>query len=327
MKFNKLLFILLFPLSLSAKQTNYDFSLLNKKIEQQSKVIEQQSKLIAQQKREIRKINSVLKLQKEQQDKWDKQLLVLKNITGGEVRRVEDNLMAFKQSTQQLSEHYKDSQSELSSNLIKINHKLEENQDSILGLDKNINTQWIYGIVSLLFFILILLLIYLLLIKRISRSSQMNVQMLTQTRKALEEEGIKLDNKLVELLENQIKTIEFKSNVSDETNDDNHSLVLKVADEIIRIQKNISNMDSNVKGMKQLSASVKRIQDNFFANGYELVDMIGKDYQEGMNVIANFVTSDELETGVQRITRIIKPQVNYNGVMIQAAQIEVTIGE
>ena len=100
----------------------------------------------------------------------------------------------------------------------------------------------------------------------------------------------------------------------------------KVADEIIRIQKNLTRMDEKTKGLKQLAASVKRIQDNFAANGYEIVEMLGKEYNEGMKVSANFIPDDNLEAGQQIITRIIKPQVNYKGVMIQSAQIEVSQG-
>lgn len=86
-------------------------------------------------------------------------------------------------------------------------------------------------------------------------------------------------------------------------------------------------MDANTKGLKQLSASVKRIQDNFASNGYELVEMLGKEYNEGMKVIANFIPSEDIEAGKQIISRIIKPQVNYKNEMIQSAQIEVSVGE
>ena len=43
-----------------------------------------------------------------------------------------------------------------------------------------------------------------------------------------------------------------------------------------------------------------------------------------MKVIANFVVDENLEEGRQIITSITKPQINYNGQMIQAAQITVS---
>jgi len=46
-----------------------------------------------------------------------------------------------------------------------------------------------------------------------------------------------------------------------------------------------------------------------------------------MNLQANFVTDDNLKEGESIITRIIKPQINYKGKLIQAAQVEVSQGE
>lgn len=137
---------------------------------------------------------------------------------------------------------------------------------------------------------------------------------------ALQEESLKLDEKLVELLDKQMAI----QNAVPAQAEPDHSLALKVADEIVRIETNLSRMDSSVKGYKQLSASVRRIKENFAANGYEMVDMLGKPYKEGMKVIANFVPDESLKEGEQIITGIIKPQINYNGVMIQAAQITVS---
>ena len=104
----------------------------------------------------------------------------------------------------------------------------------------------------------------------------------------------------------------------------NETAAQKVADEIVRIELNMSRMDSSIKGYKQLAKAVERIKDNFKANGYEIVDMLGKPYNEGMKVIANFVVDEDLEEGKQIITGITKPQINYNGQMIQAAQITVS---
>lgn len=66
------------------------------------------------------------------------------------------------------------------------------------------------------------------------------------------------------------------------------------------------------------------MKDNLLANGYELVDMLGKDYVEGMKLSASFVSDDNIEEGKQIITGIVKPQINYKGKMIQAAQITVS---
>ena len=52
--------------------------------------------------------------------------------------------------------------------------------------------------------------------------------------------------------------------------------------------------------------------------------MLGKPYNEGMKLSADFVSDKTLAEGEQKITGIIKPQINYKGKMIQAAQITVS---
>lgn len=136
----------------------------------------------------------------------------------------------------------------------------------------------------------------------------------------MQEEAIQLDNKLIEILGNQ--SVTPPTTAPDGEMD--HSLALKVADEIVRIETNLSRMDSSIKGYKQLSKAVERIRNNFSANGYEISDMLNKPYNAGMKCIADFVPNESLEPGQQIITGIIKPQVLFKGVMIQAAQITVS---
>ncbi|MBD5362033.1 MAG: hypothetical protein HDR81_05955 [Bacteroides sp.] len=101
-------------------------------------------------------------------------------------------------------------------------------------------------------------------------------------------------------------------------------LIATLADRITFMEMTLYKMDSSVRGHKQLSRSIKQMKDNLLANGYELVDMLGKDYHEGMKVTANFVEDENLPEGKQIITGIIKPQINYQGKMIQSAQITVS---
>ena len=146
------------------------------------------------------------------------------------------------------------------------------------------------------------------------------------TRQFFEEQNVRLDERLMELFDEKL-SLGFNTEQSPiATGEPDHSLALKVADEIIRIEKNLAVMDSGIRGRKQLAASVERIRDNFAANGYEIVAMLNKPYDDGMKVIANFRPDDSLADGEQVITRIIKPQVDYQGTMIQAAQIEVSQG-
>ena len=106
--------------------------------------------------------------------------------------------------------------------------------------------------------------------------------------------------------------------------DTEQKLITTLADRITFMEMTLYKMDSSVRGHKQLSKSIKQMKDNLLANGYELVDMLGKDYHDGMKVTANFVEDEDLPDGKQVITGIIKPQINYRGKMIQSAQITVS---
>ena len=105
--------------------------------------------------------------------------------------------------------------------------------------------------------------------------------------------------------------------------DTEQKLITTLADRITFMEMTLYKMDSSVRGHKQLSKSIKQMKDNLLANGYELVDMLGKDYHEGMKVTANFVEDENIPEGKQIITGITKPQINYRGKMIQSAQITV----
>jgi hypothetical protein len=169
--------------------------------------------------------------------------------------------------------------------------------------------------------------IYVISRKSLKQNNLDILDKINATRKSLEEEAINLDNKLIELLNKQINLVSDKMHQTEISNTEiDHSLALKVADEIIRIEKNLNRMDKSIKGHKQLQGSVKRIKDNFVSKEYQIVDMVGKKYDTGMKVTANFVPDESLDKDEQIITRIIKPQVNYKDKMIQSAQIEVSIG-
>lgn len=106
--------------------------------------------------------------------------------------------------------------------------------------------------------------------------------------------------------------------------DAEQKLITTLADRITFMEMTLYKMDSNVRGHKQLSRSIKQMKDNLLANGYELVDMLGNEYHEGMKVTANIIDDENIPEGKQIITGIIKPQINYNGKMIQSAQITVS---
>lgn len=299
MKKTLLILLLLCATSLFAQKQKKELQTQQQDITVLKQSINNQQSVIAKQKRELTNLSLKVGNQKNQIDS-------LKTVTETNANNINKIAEDFGSKIQQ---------SESTS------------KDGIAKLDKNVNQSRLYWIIATLLTLLLGGILYWLLGKRI-QSSKIDVEtQIKNTKKSLEEESVKLDNKLVEVLETQLKlkqeTKETLSTIQHPTEID-HSLALKVADEIIRIQKNLQQMDPSTKGLKHLSASVKRIQDNFAANGYELVEMLGKEYNEGMKATVNFIQDENIEVGKKIITRIVKPQVNYHNEMIQVAQIDVS---
>lgn len=196
-------------------------------------------------------------------------------------------------------------------------------KDNAKSLSDNIKSKTIWGISVAVLIVGLLVAVYLIINKRMQKEKSA-IDKIKDAQKSIQEESLKLNDKLVNLLNQQLNVQANSTNGVSNNNQIDHSLALKVADEIVRIEMNLSRMDSSIKGHKQLSKAVERIKNNFLANGYEMVDMLGKPYNDGMKVVANFVSDENLKDGEQIITGIIKPQVNYNGKMVQAAQITVS---
>lgn len=204
-----------------------------------------------------------------------------------------------------------------------INGKIQETNNIVASNRVVVDNRTLRAGIIAVTILFVLLVIFYYLTKRITSSineirKTQNVLQSAQTK--MQEESIKLDNKLMELFEKQMPD----ENVMTASMRTDHSLALKVADEIVRIEMNLSRMDASIKGYKQLSKAVQRIKDNFNANGYEIVDMLGKPYNSGMKATVTFVIDENLGNGQQIITKIIKPQINYQQQMIQVAQIEVS---
>lgn len=107
--------------------------------------------------------------------------------------------------------------------------------------------------------------------------------------------------------------------------DPDHKVVLAVGDNLAIMETNHSRMDKSTRGYTNLQRSIDRIKANLMSLGYEIVEMLGKDYVEGTTVDkVAFREDDTLEEGKQVITAVRKPQINYNGKAIQFANIEVS---
>jgi hypothetical protein len=199
-------------------------------------------------------------------------------------------------------------------------------KEGISKLDKDVEKNRLYWIIGTLLTLLLGGIVYWLLGKRIA-SSQTDVEtQIRNTKKSLEEESLKLDAQLLDIINSQLKIKETEPGKL-ENGEKDHSLVLKVADEVTRILMNLEVMDKEIKGYKQLKKYSESILDNLKAYGYEIPQLIGMNYNSGMNMVATLEFDETIESGKQIIKRIIKPQVNFEGKVIQTAKVTVAFNE
>lgn len=192
-----------------------------------------------------------------------------------------------------------------------------------------VKTKTIWGGILLTLLIVLSILLFYFLHKRIRKGSA-DLNALSQKAKKLNEDILnQLSLEMVEMQKissslNALSKTSRSFSCDSESGDSDHSLIKILADRITFMEMTLFKMDPNVKGYKQLFKSISQMKDNLLANGYELVEMLGKPYDDGMKAVANFNDDDEIEESKRIITAVIKPQINYKGQMIQAAQITVS---
>ena len=223
----------------------------------------------------------------------------------------------FLRANQQLqAENVKSLADKVGADISDANQKIDSNVNI---LSESINSRTWLGALGILIAIGLLACAYYILRRKISsevttidkiRSAQEGLE---AAQKTLQAESVKLDNKLMEMLSDKMGAMQKVD----------HSFALKVGNEIARIETNLSKMDKNVRGYNQLKGALQRIKDNFNAHGYEIVELLGLDYNDGMPFDAQFVPDDTLPEGKRIISGITRLQINYNGEMIQSAKIVV----
>lgn len=209
--------------------------------------------------------------------------------------------------------------------------KIDSTDKNTVALSKSVDSKTIIAIVAVVVLLIFLGLVYFLLHNRIRKSNDDIVAMKDRADE-LSAKADDLNAKIVEHLSSEVtelqKVSDSAATLSKATgqggNNDEQDLIKTLADRITFMEMTLYRMDNKVRGYKQLTKSISQMKDNLSANGYEIVDMLGKPYNQGMKVTANFIEDENLEQGQQIITGIIKPQINYKGKMIQAAQITVS---
>ena len=210
----------------------------------------------------------------------------------------------------------------------KINGKIDATDNNVRTNQDLLQSRTLYGVIVVIVVLAIIVVIAYRLAKRI-KSGNSTIGDVRKAQDALQaaqtkmqEESIKLDNQLLAIVQKQLDASVTSANKT--TGEPDFALVVKLADEIARIETNLSKMDKSVRGYKQLVQAKDRMINNVRANGYEIISLLGQEYNDGMQFQTRFVPDESLPEGKRIITGMIKMQVNYNGKMIQPAEIVVS---
>lgn len=328
---NTVFFILLFS-SLGAFSQNATQPALDKEIEQVAEKVVMLSSENSKLKTEIETLNVKLSTinaniesltnQVEKNSKMKSEIKTLNSdlsVTNAQI----DSLIS---KTNKNSSVISQTASELG---IRIKENIEETESKISRVSESLSKKSLWGIIGLLTAILLFAILYWLLNRKQRTDKSDFINQLSNTKSSIEESLVKEFSKQTELIDSQMQLIE-KQKVASETTpsiEPDHSLALKLASEINLMERNISLMDDGTRGLKQLMRSIGKLKDNLAANDYEMPELLGKPFHEGMKVIvANSNPDENLEKGEEIITKILIPQVNFRDKPIQIAQIELSVG-
>ena len=88
----------------------------------------------------------------------------------------------------------------------------------------------------------------------------------------------------------------------------------------------LDRMPAETKGVAALRNAVKRLEDELHMKGYNVVDLTGQLYDDGMTVmVRDFIPRDDIPRGQKKIQRMLKPQIKYQGNIVAHGEIEVAM--
>ncbi len=105
------------------------------------------------------------------------------------------------------------------------------------------------------------------------------------------------------------------------------NLILSIINDLSRMNQVLENMDDSIKGVSALRNRLKAVFTTLSSHRYEIPNLLGKSYHAGDNMIGTMELNENLKPGTNRIKRVIKPQVSYQGKMIQAAEVVIEYNE
>ncbi|OGJ89315.1 MAG: hypothetical protein A2268_08300 [Candidatus Raymondbacteria bacterium RifOxyA12_full_50_37] len=161
-------------------------------------------------------------------------------------------------------------------------------------------------------------------------------------------ETITMDTKICEIMQNQQRLMDEKRKEKTrlkgheavnepETNpgleqtriipsEKDHSLFIRLGEEIFRMRLRIKRIPEDIKGKTALDNALKRLEDELNMQGYAMSDLTDQPYFDEMTVVVkDFVPVDDMPAGQQKVLRMLKPQIKYKDTVISQGEVEVAM--
>lgn len=236
-------------------------------------------------------------------------------------KRIDELSAQGNRQSEKVQAHLAGTDSAVASNHNRYASHLSRTDNMVKANEEKRQRSVMWGIVLLCLLATVSAVVYALLRKRMAKR-ECDIETLRTRVDDLNQQVVKrMDSELREI---QKLVEQLTSNLPASNAAPDHSLVKQLADRITFMEVTLSRMDSSVKGYRQLTRSISNMKESLLASDYELVELLGENYIDGMKAIVTFNVDDSLEPGQRIITGVSKPQINYKGQMIQVAQITVS---
>ena len=248
-----------------------------------------------------------------------------KNLEGKVSKKIDELNKEINASTLRivkLETDYSTIDSNLSATKYSLAVSKRETEAEIINIEDKISKRTLYWLIAIISILLLLIVIFLFLKFKMVKHHVSLSEEIISTRKKLELDTIKMDSKLIEVMEQNLNSNQLDPDKSIEPD---HSLPLKVGEEIHRMRNRLSTIESSHE-IKVVMKRLESLEEKLITMGYEIVKLESRDYHECMNINAHFAPDENLNEGESVISRVIKPQINYKNKLIQVAEVEVRQG-
>lgn len=300
------------------------------RLAQQQSQLNQLKKQIRTSRAEINRLNTQLTQQQRENTRQAKQLdATLLSRSQQQEASAAQQSRAISDIDKKLASVASTQQNDARQTALKLDAQAQQHQQ----LARDVNKRNLTLLSVIVAFILIVVSGFILLRKNVSalrRAVSTDLQHALERVNSAEQQMVKADSQLAESLAEVVSRMSVLASVENskaptEAQPD-HTLPLKVADEIFRMRKRLASLPTETKGLTPLKKSLERLENQLNEQGYEIIDYTGMDFDEGMTINARVIPSDDIEPGKSVITKVVTPQVNYHGLINRIADVEVSVG-